>query len=189
MKCKHCGAENQEEVSFCVSCGEALEAEETKSEKKTPKFNKKILTWISVGAVVLLAVIALFALLLGNEAESTTEDLYDAVIEYDFDKVIDLLPPALITHVKGELDLTNSELEIVDSKELEASYVDVIDAYYEEHYGTTRGYIQNATIVYVELTYKGESFSHDRISVYMVEIDGEWYFEPMATFEKIDFTK
>ena len=187
MKCKHCGAENQEEVSFCVSCGEALEAEETK--KKLPKFNKKMLPWVSVGAVVLLAVIALFALLLGNEAESTTEDLYEAIIDYDFDKIIDLLPPALVSYTKSELDLTNSELEIVDSKELEDSYVDVIDAYYEEHYGTTRGYIQNATIVHVELTYKGESFSHDRISVYMVEIDGEWYFAPMATFEKIDFTK
>ncbi len=189
MICKHCGAENRDEVSFCVSCGEALEAEETKVEKKTPKFNKKLLTWVSVGAVALLAVILCIALLFGNEAESTTEDLYDAVIDYDFDKVIDLLPPALITHIKGSLDLTNSELEIVDSKELEASYVDEIDAYYEETFGTARGYIQNASIVYAELSYKGESVSHDRISVYMVEIDGEWYFEPMATFEKIEFTK
>lgn len=189
MICKHCGAENRDEVSFCVSCGEALEKEVVKPEAKQPKFNKKLLTWGSVGAVVLLVVIALFALFWGNEAESTTEDLYEAVIRYDFDDVIDLLPPALITHIKGELALTDSELEIVDSKELGATYVAEIDAYYQENFKTARGYIDNAAIVYVELFHKGEAVRHDRISVYVVEIDGEWYFEPMATFEKIDFTK
>lgn len=187
MICKHCGAENRDEVSFCVSCGEALEKEAPKAVEKLPK--KQLLTWLSVGAVAVLALILCIALLFGNEAENTAEDLYDAVIDYDFDKVVDLLPPALITHIKGELDLPNSELEIVDSKELAASYVDVIDAYYEETFGTARGYIQKAVIVYVELTYKGESVSHDRISVYMIQVDGEWYFEPLATFGQIEFTK
>ena len=189
MKCKHCGADNREDVSFCVSCGEALEKETSKPEQKQPKFDKKLLIWISAGAAILLAVIFLCALLFGNEAESNTEDLYDAIIEYDFDGVIDLLPPALVSYAKSELDLTNSELDIVDSKELGATYVANIDAYYQENFKTARGYIDNATIVYVELMHKGESVSHERISVYMVEVDGEWYFEPMATFGKIDFTK
>ena len=189
MKCKHCGADNREDVSFCASCGEALEKEESKEKTKLPKIDKKLLTFISAGAVALLAVILLFALLLGNEAESNTEDLYDAVISYDFDSVVDLLPPALVSYAKSELDLTNSELDIIDSKELGATYVADIDAYYQENFKTARGYIDNATIVYVELMHKGESVSHERISVYRVEVDGEWYFEPMATFGQIDFTK
>ena len=189
MKCKHCGADNREDLSFCASCGEALEKEEPKEKTKLPKIDKKLLTFISAGAVALLAVILLFALLLGNEAESNTEDLYDAIISYDFDSVVDLLPPALVSYAKSELDLTNSELDIIDSKELGATYVADIDAYYQENFKTARGYIDNATIVYVELMHKGESVSHERISVYMVEVDGEWYFEPMATFGQIDFTK
>ncbi len=189
MICKHCGAENKDEVSFCISCGEALEKEEAKSERKLPKFNKKILTWASIGAAALVVLILLATLFFGNEAESTTEDLYDAVIEYDFDGVIDLLPPAMISYIKDELALPNSELEIVDSKELGATYVADIDAYYQENFDTSRGYIDNATIVYVEILHKSEPLSHERISVYMVEVDGDWYFEPMATFGQIEFTK
>ena len=95
----------------------------------------------------------------------------------------------MVSYAKSELDLTNSELDIIDSKELGATYVADIDAYYQENFKTARGYIDSAAIVYVELMHKGESVSHERISVYMVEVDGEWYFEPMATFGKIDFTK
>ena len=159
MKCKHCGADNREDVTFCVSCGEALEKETSEPEQKKLKFDKKLLIWISAGAAILLAVILLCALLFGNEAESNTEDLYDAIIEYDFDGVIDLLPPALVSYAKSELDLTNSELDIIDSKELGATYVADIDAYYQENFKTARGYIDNATIVYVELMHKGESVS------------------------------
>lgn len=189
MTCKHCGAENQDEVSFCTSCGEALEKEETKSGRTFPKPDKKFLIWLSVGAVALIALILVITLLFGNEAESTTEDLYDAIIEYDFDGVIDLLPPAMVSSIKDTLALPDSELDIVDSKELGATYVADIDAYYQENFDTSRGYIDGAAIVYVELMHKGESVSHERISVYMVEVDGEWYFEPMATFGQIDFTK
>ena len=187
MTCKHCGADNRKDVAFCVSCGEAIEAEPSK--KQLPKFNKKYLIWISAGAVALLAILLAVTLLFRNEAENTTEDLYDAIIHYEFDTVIDLLPPALVSYAKSELDLTNSELDIIDSKELGATYVADIDAYYQENFKTARGYIDSAAIVYVELMHKGESVSHERISVYMVEVDGEWYFEPMATFGKIDFTK
>lgn len=192
MICKNCGTDNQDGISFCTGCGEPLgealaPAEEKKTKKKTDFLNKKNLLILSAAAGVLVVLILLFALLFGNGAENAVEDLYDAVIKYDFDGIVEMLPPAVVSSIKDRLDLENSELEIVDSKELGATYIAEIDEAYQQTFGTNRGYIENAAIVYIEIQWKGEALTRDRISVYMVEAEGEWYFDALSTFEELDF--
>lgn len=190
MICKHCGAENQDGISFCTSCGEEMTEELAQKEtpkKGLPKMNKRTLTIVSAAAAALVVILVLLALLLGNGAENATEELYEAIIDYDFDGIVEMLPPAMVSSIKEKLDLKSAELEIVDSKELSATYIAEIDEAYQNKFGTNRGYIENAAIVYIEILYKGDPLTRDRISVYMVEAEGEWYFDPISTFEDLDF--
>ena len=189
MICKHCGAENQDGISFCTSCGEEMTQELAQTEPKKkglPKMNKRSLTIVSAVAAGLVVILVLLALLLGNGAENAAEDLYEAVLDYDFEGIVEMLPPAMVSSIKEKLDLKNTELEIVDSKDLSATYIAEIDEAYQNKFGTNRGYIENAAIVYIELLYKGEPLTRDRISVYMVEVEGDWYFDPIFTFEDLD---
>ncbi|MBR6826234.1 MAG: zinc-ribbon domain-containing protein, partial [Oscillospiraceae bacterium] len=118
MICKNCGKENEDGVSFCASCGEALEEEETITEKRPSYgklFTKKNLTIVSLGAAVVLVLILVLSLMLRNEAERAVDDLYEAVVKYDYDTVVGLMPPAVVESVKERWALEDSELKVVDS--------------------------------------------------------------------------
>ncbi|MBP3412853.1 MAG: zinc ribbon domain-containing protein [Oscillospiraceae bacterium] len=190
MICKNCGTDNQDEVSFCTSCGEALEQEPEKKEEKPSKqsfFNKKTMYIISAGAALVLVLLLVFTLLFGNEAENTVDELYEAVVSYDYDAVVSLLPPAVVDSLKERLAVGETEMEIMDSKELSPVYIAEIDEAYQKKFATNKGYIEDAAIVYIEAKWKGEVLTRDRISVYMVQIGGEWYFDPLTTFEDFPF--
>ncbi len=190
MICKNCGTDNQDEVSFCTSCGEALEQEPEKKEEKPSKwsfFNRKTMYIISAGAALVLVLLLVFTLLFGNEAENTVDELYEAVVSYDYDAVVSLLPPAVVDSLKERLAVGETEMEIMDSKELSPVYIAEIDEAYQKKFATNKGYIEDAAIVYIEAKWKGEVLTRDRISVYMVQIGGEWYFDPLTTFEDFPF--
>ena len=190
MICKNCGTDNQDEVSFCTSCGEALEQEPEKKEEKPSKwsfFNRKTMYIISAGAALVLVLLLVFTLLFGNEAENTVDELYEAVVSYDYDAVVSLLPPAVVDSLKERLAVGETEMEIMDSKELSPVYIAEIDEAYQKKFATNKGYIEDAAIVYIEAKWKGEVLTRDRISVYMVQIGGEWYFDPLTTFEVFPF--
>ncbi len=190
MICKNCGTDNQDEVSFCVSCGESLEQEDEKQAKKSlwqKFFTKKALTILSGGAALALILILVFALLLNNRAEKAVNELYDAVLSYDYDAVVGFLPPAVVDSLKERLALGETELEIMDSKDLTPVYIAEIDQAYQQKFATPKGYIEDAAIVYIEAKWKDEILTRDRISVYMVQIGGEWYFDPLTTFEEFPF--
>lgn len=190
MICKSCGTDNEDEVSFCTSCGEALTQEEDPSPRKSLRdrlFTKRNLVILSGGAALVLILILVIALLLHNPAERAVNDLYEAVLHYDYDKVVGFLPPAVVDSLKERLALDESELEIMDSKELTPVYIAEIDQAYQQKFATPKGYIENAAIVYIETKWKDEILTRDRISVYMVRIGGEWYFDPLTTFEEFPF--
>ena len=190
MICKSCGTDNEDEVSFCTSCGEALTQEEDPIPRKSLRdrlFTKRNLVILSGGAALVLVLILVLALLLHNPAERAVNDLYEAVLHYDYDKVVGFLPPAVVDSLKERLALDESELEIMDSKELTPVYIAEIDQAYQQKFATPKGYIEDAAIVYVEARWKDEALTRDRISVYMVRIGGEWYFDPLTTFEEFPF--
>ncbi len=190
MICKNCGTDNQDEVSFCTSCGEALEQEEVKEEKPSlwkRLFTKKTMAILSGGAALVLILILVFALLLNNRAEKAVNELYEAVLAYDYDAVVGFLPPAVVDSLKERLALDQSELEVKDSKKLTPVYIAEIDEVYQQKFATPKGYIEDAAIVYVEAKWKDEVLTRDRISVYMVQIAGDWYFDPLTTFEEFPF--
>ncbi len=190
MICKNCGTDNQDEVSFCTSCGEALEQEavtEAKPSVWKRLFTKKTMAILSGVAALALILILVFTLLLSNPAEKAVNELYEAALHYDYDGVVGFLPPAVIDSFKERLALDQSELEVMDSKELTPVYIAEIDEAYQQKFATPKGYIEDAAIVYVEARWKDEALTRDRISVYMVQIGGEWYFDPLTTFEEFPF--
>ncbi len=190
MVCKGCGKENETGCSFCGSCGEKLEESKLIGKAKTSLkkcFTGKNLAIASVVAVLLVALAVLIAILIHNPAEKAVKDLYESALTYDYDEVVGLLPPAVVDSLKERLALGESELEIMDSKELTPVYIAEIDEAYQKKFATSKGYIEDAAIVYVEMKWKGEALSRDRISVYVVKIGGVWYFDPLTTFEAFPF--
>ncbi len=186
MICKNCGEENKDHASTCASCGETLEQEMVKVKHLSIRgwlFSKKNIAIASGIAVVVLALVIGITMLLNSRVEKSVSDLYEAVIGYDYDKVVELLPPAVIASVKERMALDQTEMEIVDSKTLTPVYIAEIDEAYQQKFATPKGYIEDASIVYVELKWKNEALTRDRISVYMVKIGGEWYFDPLTTSE------
>lgn len=189
MTCKSCGKENENGASICASCGEELEeVTETKEEQEESSsgkkfFSKRNLILAAIGVAVVLILVLVVALLLRNPAEKAVDKLYESVLRYDYEAVVGSLPPAVVDSMKEKLALDQSELEIIDSKELTPVYIAEIDEAYQKKFATSKGYIEDAAIVYIEAKWKGEILTRDRISVYMVKIAGEWYFDPLTTFD------
>lgn len=187
MICKKCGAEVPDEMTFCTVCGEPMEPPETaKPEKEKPSKKKKILI---IGGTVLGLIIVIVLLILifsGNGAEKRLEELYRSVLEYDANAVFDVLPPAVQNYCKEELNLEDSELEILNSRTLKDDRIEELDQLYTETYGTEPGYIEDVVLVEAELTYHGEELSRDPISFYMVKVDGNWYLDLIWTSEELE---
>lgn len=190
MVCKNCGKENEDRVTVCVSCGETLEEEQQEKQTFRNKiFTRKNLAFVSAGALLALILVVVFSILFSKPAEKAVKDLYKSALSYDYDGVVSLIPPAVVDSLKERLALGESELEIVDSKELTPVYIAEIDEAYQKKFATSKGYIEDAAIVYVEAKWKGEVLTRDRISVYMVKIGGNWYFDPLTTFESFPFAE
>lgn len=186
MICKRCGAEVADELTFCTVCGEAMEEKPIEEKKEKPSPKKKLM--LICGGVVAAVILVLLIVLLfsGDDAEDRVEELYDSVVEYDANALMDALPPAVKSHFKSVVALEDSELEIVNSRELNDARVEELDLIYQEAFGTDPGYIEAASVVEIELSYHGQSLSRDPISVYMVKVDGSWYLDVLYTVEELD---
>lgn len=186
MICKRCGAENPEDVTFCVECGESLTRPKEPKKKMDPEKKKKL---FRLGAV-LVAVVCIVALAVsvfsGNEAESAAEDLCDALIELDFNSALTMLPPAVLDYASDSLDLEHVKYEIIRSEELDDDSVRNIDDRYALRLGTEDGYISAAYVVYLRAAVSGKSISRDKIPLIMVEIDGHWYLDPLTTLDELE---
>ena len=191
MICKNCGTDNRDDISFCTSCGQELVPASPPDGSKTPKVRtfspKKLLTLLSSAAVVLLVLILVVSLLFHNKAETAVEDLFRAAQDYDYRAFADMLPPAAVNSAKERLGLDSMELEVIDSKDLAPAFIADIDNAYQQAYGTEKGYIEDASIVYVELRRDGQSLTRDRISVYVIQVEGEWYVDALSTWGVFPF--
>ena len=186
MICKKCGAEVADELTFCTGCGEEMEKEKKESLLFGSDKKKKMIVigGCALGAIFLI----LLALLLlgGNGAETRVEDLYDSVLEYDANAVLEALPPEVLSYLKREINLEDSELEIINSRELKESRVQALDERYHELFGTDIGYIEDASVVEIELDYHGKSLSEDPIDLYMIKVDGNWYLDILTTLAELE---
>lgn len=182
MICKKCGAEVADELTFCTVCGEEMEQKKSIDGGKKKKY--LMLGGGVLGAlIVIILVICIFS---GNGAESRVEDLYESALEYDANALLEALPPEVLTYFKEKIDLQDSELEIVNSREMKQSRISELDDRYHEAFGTDPGYIEDACIVEIEFTYRGREVSKDPIDLYMIKVDGSWYLDIITTVEELE---
>lgn len=184
MICKNCGAEVADELTFCTECGEEMEQETKKNVDKEKRKKYLILGGGAVGAIVVI--ILLIMIFSGNGAESRVEDLYESALEYDANALMEALPPEVLTYFKEKIDLEDSELQIVNSREMKEKRITELDERYHEVFGTDLGYIEDACIVEVEFTYHDKDLSKDPIDLYMIKVDGSWYLDIVSTVEELE---
>lgn len=192
MICSKCGSKSADAAKFCTNCGETFAKPNNLPGAPDPVKKKKMRLYaiIGVSAVLLLAVLAVL-IFGGNKAERAAESMYDSIVEMDLNGLIEVLPPAVRSYMSDSLDLADSTFEVVASEALSQERVDEIDAIYGMLYDTPDGYIEEAVVVYVRVTYHKESISRDNIPLVMVCVNGDWYLDIVTTSEEIeeaDFT-
>ena len=138
----------------------------------------------AVAAVLLVVAIVLVFAFSGNEAEKAAKKFYKAIVAMDVEKAVDVLPPAMVSYGKDSLDLADSTFRIVSSEAMSEAEVEELDATYGVRYGTEEGYIEAATVLYAETSYHGRSLAEEPLPIVMVQIDNDWYLEPLRTSEK-----
>lgn len=185
MICSKCGTKSPDNAGFCTKCGEHFAKPRNNPRKTDPMVSKKykIIT-ASAAAVVLLVAIALVFAFSGNEAEKAAANLYKAIAKMDVDAAVQVLPPAMVSYAEDSLDFADSEFDIVKNEPMSEKEIEEIDAVYGIRYGTKEGYIADATVIYAEASYHGKPLSQELIPLVMVEIDGDWYLEPLSTSER-----
>lgn len=185
MICKKCGADVADEMTFCTVCGEEMIPDEPQ-KKPALKGKKKLIAIVGAALAVVLVLVLLIVIFSGNAAEERVEDLYESILDYDLNAAVDALPPQVVRYYKDQLALENSELEIIDSRELKQSRVDELDARYAARYGTPEGYIEAVSEVEIALSYEDQEISRDPIKIYVVKVDGNWYIDLLMTYEELD---
>ena len=186
MICKKCGAEVADELTFCTVCGEEMEQEKKESSLFSSEKKKKLIVIGGCALGALLLIILAIVLFGGNGAESRVEDLYDSVLEYDANTVLEVLPPEVFDYLKKRIDLEDSELEIINTRELKDERIKDLDNRYHEVFNTDTGYIEDANVVEIELTYHGRALSEDPIDLYMIKVDGNWYLDILTTMAELE---
>lgn len=187
MYCSKCGTKNTDVASLCTNCGEVFVKPKNKPDAPDPAIKRKRLMYAAVlGGAVLLTAIILVLVIGGNGAKKTVKRLYKDVVTMDVNGAAEALPPAVMDYLKDSLDLTHSELEIVDVTELSEDRAEEIDTLYGIEFGTEEGYVEEAAVVYVRLSYHGEDVSRDEIPLVMIQIDGKWYLDILSTSEELD---
>lgn len=192
MICGKCGTKSADSAKFCTNCGETFAKPNNQPGAPDPMKKRKmrIYATIAVAAVLLIAVVIVL-IFSGNKAERAAENLYDSVVEMDLNALLEGLPPAVRSYMADSMDLADSTFEVVDSQELSQERINEIDAIYGMRYDTPDGYVEEAVVVYVRATYHNEAISRDPIPLIMVQVDGDWYLDPVTTSEEIeeaDFT-
>lgn len=186
MICNRCGAENPADVTFCVECGESLTKPKEPKKKMDPAKKKKLFQLAGVALALVCIVALVVSIFSGNEAENMAEELCKSLVEMDFNNVVTMLPPAVLDYVSDSLDLDNVKYEVIRSEELDDDTVRNIDERYALRFGTEDGYIESAYVVYLRAAVSGKSISRDKIPLIMVEIDGDWYLDPLTTLDEIE---
>lgn len=135
MYCKNCGNYNDDNASFCLTCGAALQQPQPQQEegyqpaeypqqydepKKKLQISKPLLFGIIGGvAAVALAIILLTTLLGGQHTwKGALNSAFNAVKNFDAEKTVDLAYPGKVLKALKEDDTSKSDLK----KQIASSY-------------------------------------------------------------------
>ena len=185
MICSKCGTKSPDNVGYCTKCGERFAKPRNNPRRADPMASRKNkLIAAAVAAVILLVAIVLVFALSGKPEEKAAKKLYKAIVAMDVDSAVDILPPAMVSYGKDSLDLADSSFRIVEKESMNASEIEELDNVYGIRYGTKEGYIDEAVVLYAEISYHGRNFSEEPLPLVMVQIGGNWYLEPLSTSEK-----
>lgn len=191
MFCVKCGVELQEESAYCPECG-ALQGPET---QKKIHINKKGLILLLCAGV---AIIAIVAMLVGNNINASPEKVAAAVIqgtfEMDMEKVVQTCPDFTLRKQAYRYDLPETATRkqfiqamknLVAQRGERAQPVKIISSEISDYgsirnmnwnsYGMTRdeyATITDYVIVDVECTVDGE---RQHFEVSCIEMNGKWY--------------
>lgn len=149
--CKNCNAIVDDDSRFCTQCGSkefivseapqpapqqqyyAPQQDYVPASKK--KSNKKLIAILaSVLAVVVAGVILIIALAGGNSYEDIFDNMVDAVINGEFEKMEELLPPDVLKKVEEKEGQTFEEMLEQNEEKLEV-YSEYIRGKFEDRYG------------------------------------------------------
>ena len=184
MNCPKCGASNPSDVQFCTSCGEQMA--KPVNGTKDPAKKKLLFIILGAAAVLVVLIIAISMAFSGDGARDAAGDLCDAIIDMDANAAMKFLPPAVKEYISGTLSLDQAKVKIRDSRELDADAVKDIDELYTRYFATPEGYVDAATVVYVDINIPDKKLTKDSIPLVMIKVDGKWYLDILRTSDKID---
>lgn len=186
MICSKCGASNPSDVQFCTSCGAAMARPNNRPGGPDPAKKRRAIVLV-VAAVCVLAVALILAVSFsGSGASHAADDLCDAVLALDLNKALDLLPPAVQEYVSEDLGLSDAKVRIISTEPLDAAAVKDIDELYGMYFDTDEGYVEEAAVVYVDITLPNRSLTEDYIPLMMICVGGQWYLDLPGTADIID---
>ena len=184
MNCPKCGAPNPDSVQFCTSCGEKMA--KPMNGTKDPAKKKRLLIILGAAAALLVLIVAIAMAFSGNGAENAADDLCDAIIEMDANAALKALPPAVVNYVSDTLNLGQADVKIQSSQELDADDVKDIDELYSMYFDTAEGYVEAASIVYVNINIPDRKLTRDAIPLVMIRVEGKWYIDILTSSDEID---
>ena len=185
MICSKCGTKSPDNAGFCTKCGEHFAKPRNNPRKADPMVSRKYkMMAAGVAAVILVIAIVLVFAFSGNETEKAAKGLYKAIAAMNVEKAASYLPPAMVSYIEDSLDFADSDFDIVKNEAMSKDAVEELDAVYGIRYGTKANYIDDGVILYADIRYHGQSVSQEALPFVMVEIDGDWYLEPLSTSEK-----
>jgi len=184
MNCPRCGAPNPSNVQFCTSCGEQIA--KPVNGAKDPARKKRLFILLGAAAALIVLIVAIAMAFSGNGAENAADDLCDAIIEMDANAALKALPPAVTNYISDTLNLTQADVRIVRSQELDADDVKDIDELYSMYFDTEDGYVEAAAIVYVDVNIPDRKLTRDAIPLVMIQVEGKWYLDILTTSDEID---
>lgn len=184
MNCPKCGAPNPKDVQFCTSCGEQMSRPVTGT--KDPSRKKLWFIIFGAAAALIVVIIVIAMAFSGTGAENAADDLCDAIVEMDANAAMKSLPPAVLSYISDTLNLTQANVKIERSQELDENDVKDIDELYSMYFDTEEGYVQAAAIVYVNFDIPERKLTRDAIPLVMIRVDGKWYIDILTTSDEID---
>lgn len=197
MFCGNCGTNNQDGVPFCGNCGAPLAANPQNvpaPEAPAPAAPKKNLLPIIIGAAAVVVVVILLIVLLSGGVNSSPEDAALAYVEgtvlCDADLRVSAKYPGVYSdkeiedleetyekekEIMDRLDGDAYDFEVTNIRSVDEDEYDEWEEDYKREYDLDIEITAMERITVTYTTSVGDIESTDSRTVYVMEVDGDWY--------------
>ena len=223
MFCGKCGTQNPDNAAFCKKCGTQLNAQKKVSapttaqtpvrvrpqpqqrrptQKRNCRQDKKI-GMIAVTVVVVIVLIAAFALFGGRSYKATVKQSITATYDVDAEKFMELLPDAVIDRIMKDEDYEDYDEMIDDVNDTFERQIQSIERYIGDDWSMSYKIIKvekvsgkdldelkkdykkdykirvsAAKVAEVEITIKaGETENSSSLDIPLVKVGRSWYID------------